>query len=1037
MSRVQIYAGVEQVDVASLTTSGVTYRCFVWLAAGGARVEASIFVDGEDGQLTLVDSAIVASVVNDYVDCPRVLAVGTLFVCHWIDSGNPGTFIHRSLFDVTAIATGWVAQGSVPTYSTNQYDHAYVFDRGEFIVSHRTAAGTITTIRYEAPYSWIDTVWSQADAGLTIADTVLAVHANESDDDVVLISYQDTSLMRTIRRDASAGGNMATAETFADLLDGDMQFTAVTHVRTALDDYLVVAEAAPDDDQALGGDFEYSRLVAWRQISASTAVAAHESQWCRNLHLLSRAWTWASGTTGVLEVFVAVSYKTINDGGEFEQMFGYVVRLDHAALAGANAAGVIRPIPCSAIMDGSIDARPHGSGPNGSLLTSIGCRVNHLSHVTGPPTYTLGPDVASVVFSVTQWGRNAVIEDANNFELQPVEAGAGWVKYHHEPPWTVRRDDKQPTQPDTPAWRGVSKALQLPVPTPAGLALSGGVVTAYDGQQPVELGFLWSPEILAAEPTNGGAVGDALTYTWFVTATWKDARGNVHNSPPSRPVSAALAANQYCVLRIRCLNLGMKDDDVRYPVGGSIYFQVWRNYAVGGALVTEGSEDLGTAVYLFRSEYGNTGAAAGGVAPLIENLPRNDPSAFSITAVAGFANSDVSIAELAPYQLNLETLQWSPPPPIPHQPLGPSCLWQGRLFGVDPVTNAIVWSEEITRQGSRWIWPYFLDTNVFRLDSVGEVTALGEMDDALVIYTRDAIFALTGDPGAGGSGPSMSLQTIARGIGCIEPRSLVAYTEGQFFQSAKGLHRLSRGQGVDYPGAAVEDLVRAAGNVRGAVHLEDTHQIAFPLQAEPGTGPLAVRPRLAVYDYRVGKWATRTLPMLAQSSTASRLNETAHAIAWRGRQGESSLAVLEQGGLAIQRSRNDTVYADVSASGSAPVCLDITTEWFHPAGIVGQWLCDQVSLQTERVHAGPLTIQAWFNVTGVFDGTYNAASPHWTATYANAPAFMPLRFNILKLSWVKLRIFEPGTAPSTENVRLVSLTVHWRALPRARTVARV
>jgi hypothetical protein len=283
------------------------------------------------------------------------------------------------------------------------------------------------------------------------------------------------------------------------------------------------------------------------------------------------------------------------------------------------------------------------------------------------------------------------------------------------------------------------------------------------------------------------------------------------------------------------------------------------------------------------------------------------------------------------------------------------------------------------------------------------------------------------------------LQRIASGIGCIEPRSVVHYSEGVFFQSAKGIHRVTRGMTIDYPGAAIEDLIRAAGNVRGAVHLENRHQIRFSLQALPGTGPLAVRPRVAIYDYRVGLWSVRTLPMLAQSSTASRLNENQHAVAWRGLQGETVHAVLEQGGLAIERAASDTVYADVNSSGtSESVCLDVITEWFHPAGIVGQWLCDEIGIQTERVNAGPLTIQAWYNVDGLFAGTYDENAPHCTWTYAgtSAPAYIPFRLNALKVSWVKLRIFEPSTAPATENVRLVSLTLHWRHLAGPRRVAR-
>jgi hypothetical protein len=1028
----EIYAGAEQADVAVTTVNGVTYRCFVWLAAGGLRVEAKIFAEGEDGQLVLIDEAVVADARETAVDCPRVLSVAdSLFVVHWIDYEMPadaivGAELYRSIFDMTDIAAGWINGGAVALHTTCQYDHAAI-PLG-IIVTRRTAADTILTVRYRANYGWIDTDWTATSAGLTIADTVLACVANTTDN-VVLFSYQDTLLLRTVRLNATDGLGSATAETFSNLLNGDMRFAAVGYTRIttgATPTYLVVVEAIPDAEFGVGD--VYTRLVGWRLVLASSAVALHESQWCKNVHMLSRPWTWASGVSGALEAFVALSFKSIADDQEFDQMYGYVVRLDVAALNDANAAGVIRPIPVSAIMSGTVDARPHGKGPTGAATISIGCRLNHLSHVSGPPQYTLGPDLKSVLFAITRWSRLKASQDADStVHVQPVEAGVGYIRFYHADPWMLPRDASEPTQPDTPAWRGSTRTLAKPVSTPAGLIWAGGLTSCYDGQQVVELGYLWVPE-LSVVLSESGDIGDAGTYYWYVNTVWTDAHGQMHRGPPSRPVSVALAATQTAILTIRCLNLSMKDDRRRYPTASRIYFEIWRTVVVGGGMVTE--TENGVASYLFRSEFG-------GPTFELQDLPANDHEEFSITQTVGHPNNVAQNNELAPYQLDTTSLQWVPPPPIPHQPLHVACTWQNRLFGVDPEQGLLRWSEEILPIGTQLAWPEFLDTNVFRLGAIGDVTALVPLDSMLVIFTRDGTYAISGDPGAGGSGSDMSLQHIAKDIGCLDARTVAAYSEGIFFQSSKGIHRLTRGQGIDYPGAPIEDLVRAAGICRSAVHLENRHQIRYTLQAAPGTGPLVVRPRIATYDYRVGQWSVRTIPPLAAASTANRLNEMQHACSWRGRQGEVLHVVLQQGGLAIERASTDTVYADVGASTTDPICMDVTTEWIHPAGIVGQWLCDEIGIQTERVHAGPLTIHIWYNVDGRFDGTYNTAVPHCVWTYASAPAYIPLRPNVFKFSWFKLRIFEPASAPSTENVRLVSLTVDWRALPKLRRVARL
>jgi hypothetical protein len=1040
MAITEVFAGAEQCDVASMTIGGRTFRCFVWASgftsAGAQRIEAGIFVDGEDGQLELVDKAIVASAADDLVDCPRVLAVqaSSTFVVHWINAefGDPGVILaaelYRSLFNVTDIAAGWADQGSVPLYETLQYDHATVVDdaSNQFIVTRRTLVGTIATTRFVSPFTWVATSWADTRAGLTIAASVLACHANATDN-VAFVSYQDTLLLRTFRISASAAAGFATAETFPDLLDGDNHFTAVSYERLSANVYIVVIEGAPEDE--VGAGRVYARLVAWQVISGTTAApaAGYSSQWVLGWHLLARVWTWASGVTGSLDAFALLGWKSIADGQEFDQMIGLAVKLE--TFSGESyAAGFIRPIPVCALTAGSIDTRPHGASPYDGSLPSIGVRVNHLSHVTGPPAYTLGPDGKTVLIATMRWQRLVTGNQAN--ELQPAIAAVGYYRHYHEDAWTVRRDAKEATQPDTPAWRGANtRPMALPVETTAGLVISGGVTTAYDGRRPVPMGFFHAPEISVAVSGAGGAMDVAGTYHWFANYLWVDDRGSIHRGPPSRPVSAAMVVSGACTMTVRCMNLDPKDDDFRYPGARAIAIEVWRTTTDGTDFETDGGTPSAP-LYVFRREYGSATSNF-----RLQDTPVSNPDAFTVDFFVARPNSEVSNNEIAPWQLDLSTLLWTPPPPITHQPLTVCETWQNRLFGIDPELGLLRWSEEILPIGAALVWPEFLDTNTFRLDGVGDVAALKVMDDMLLVFSRDGIYALTGDPGAGGSGASFRLQRLASGIGCIEPRSVVHYSEGVFFQSAKGIHRVTRGGGIDYPGAAVEDLIRVAGNVRGAVHLENRHQIHFSLQATPGTGPLAVRSRIAIFDYRVGLWSVRSLPAIAQSSTASRLNEMQHATAWRGLQGEVLHVVLQQGGLAIERSDDDTVYADVGAAGTVSIPLDVTTEWVKLTGVSGLHRVKEIGLQTERVNTGPLTIEIWFDVEGRWDAT---GAAHQVYTYAtSAPAYIAIRPRYEKISGFKLRVYEPSSCPQTENLRLVAMTIMYEPKPTMRRVARL
>lgn len=1014
-----VYAGVTEADVATMTVAGITYRCYVWRSSA-ERIEAEVVAEGEDGQCVVVDKTIVAAAIGDRVDCPRVLAAqaDSLFVLHWIDvaltiDGNgiitiDSGDLYRATFNMTAIGSGWINLGSVAIHTTLQYDHAAVIGDGdtEFIVSRRTGAGTIVTSRYSSPFSWTDNAWTNTQIGLTIANTVLACHADAADN-VALVSYADTLLLRTFRLDADDGGSFATAETFSDVLDGDLLFTAVSHVRIGSGAYLVAAEAI--DNATHGTGSVYFRLVCWRQIASATAAGQYRSHWLKNIHLESRLWTWNSGVTGMLEAFSGWAHKTVFDGGEWNTLVGGVIRYDVEALDDhQETSGVIRPIPVSAFVDGTYDARPHGTSPATSI--SIGKRLNHLSHATGPAQYTLGPDGKAVTFAHTRWGRLVASQDSDvDTELQPAEAGVARKVFYHEPACAIRRDTKEATQPDTPAWRGVAPTHSLPVETPAGLVWTGGITTTYDGQQVVELGFFWNEATVGAQSDE--AIGTAGDYYYTVVPVWPDARGNVHRGPPSRPVLVTLTAMQGGAITIRCINLTMKDDRTRYPTAQRIYFEVYRTYLDAGAIVE------GVSGALFRSIFG--GALAGAQ---IQDLPASDHEEYTITINDSALNTVVQYNELAPFQLNLDTLQWTPPPPIPHQPLNVACLWQNRLFGVDQ-EGLLRWSEEILPRGADLRKPEFLDTNVMRLGLVSEVTGLVPLDNDLGVLTRDGVYAMAGDPGAGGSGSNFALRVITRGYGNIEARAVTLFDGGATFQSPKRLHVLTRGAAVEDIGGPVEDAIRAGGNVRGVVFLEDRDELRFIYQATPGTGPLEVRPRVAIFNTRSRLWTTRVLPMAAQSSTASRLNEVMHSGVWRGLQGETLHMVLAQGGLLRERSSVDTAFSDEGAGGTVAVRLDVTTEWitmaldatkrFHEIGII-----------TERINAGPLTVEAWYDHDGTWDSDEGAAQQ--TLTIASpAPDFIRFRPNQGKCRGIKLRIYEPSGAAATENVRFVAIVIHY------------
>lgn len=1024
-----IYTTLEQCDLAQINVGGVCYRCALWKNRADNTIEAEIWTEGEDAAKTSLLRAVVRTGA-DTVDCPRILGLiddsgDGVFVAHWLeDDGESTATLHRARFDLDSIPAGWTYLGSISVYQTGQYDVDRIDgDESTFVLTYRVASGTVITRRPRGAYAWGSFVWTSSQA-IALADTILAIGGANTTDNVVMIIAELTGgsagQAHAYRFDLDTGGGVASAEVL-DAIDGDNRFAAAAVEYCSTGSYFFSAEVLNTADETTGVGtpyYTFSRALVYQV--GDDSLSMNDVHWLRNLHMASRPWSWSSGTTLGRAAFLWATFKSLADGGEFSQSYAYCLRFDIAELAAAST-GTIRPIPVSAIMDGSVDARPHGEAPIASQL-SFGQRLNHLPHVVRPPLHALGPDLKSCTTVLLHWTRlflGGTSADEN--ELLPAATKISLIPFYHEDPWAIRRDPDEPAQPDTPAWRGVAPSSVLPVEVPGSLLLAGGVTRTYDGQQLVELGFLWTPEIVAVSNTGVSGIVEAGTYWYTATFAWSDSKGQLHRGPPATPVSYTIGSETAIVLSIRPLNLTMKDDAVRYPTASPVMLEIWRTEGASGS-----PEANAAGNYLFRRVY------AGPNAPhRLQDTPQSDPTVFVQTITDQQPNAVLQYLELFRHQLDPNTLSWVPLPPIPHVSLTLAALWQSRVFGYD--RDRIRWSEQFARVGTQLVMSEFLDTNVFEVDDIGEVTALQPMDSALIVFTRDGIYAIVGDPGAGGAGATLALQVITRGTGCVEPRSVVLTPDGVLFQSAKGIYRITRGLSLDYPGAPIEDLILAAGNVRGAEIIEDRHKVNFVLQNTPYTGPLQVRPTIATFDYRVNKWATAALPFGAGVGS-SRLNEMQHCVSWRGRSGEVLFVPLVQGACFVERADDDTVFADVDTAGTEPFAMLVETEWIHLSGVAGLKRITEIGIQAERLGAGTtVTIDAWYDT----DGSYSEGAPDQTepGLGADTDGYIRFRPDIQKMSGIRLRIYE-SNRPEIEGLRLVSLLIYYAAKghPRRRAL---
>jgi len=138
----------------------------------------------------------------------------------------------------------------------------------------------------------------------------------------------------------------------------------------------------------------------------------------------------------------------------------------------------------------------------------------------------------------------------------------------------------------------------------------------------------------------------------------------------------------------------------------------------------------------------------------------------------------------------------------------------------------------------------------------GPATAMAVLDDHIIIFKEQALFALTGE-GPNNLGQQDDFRApylITSDAGCTEPNSVVKTPTAIMFKSDKGIYEIQRGFAVTYIGAPAEgynDLTISSGTL-----LENTNEVRFT----------TTEGRTLVYDYFHKRWTTFT-NMPAQDAT--------------------------------------------------------------------------------------------------------------------------------------------------------------------------
>jgi hypothetical protein len=452
------------------------------------------------------------------------------------------------------------------------------------------------------------------------------------------------------------------------------------------------------------------------------------------------------------------------------------------------------------------------------------------------------------------------------------------------------------------------------------LYVTGGVLKNYDGNTVTEDNFFLYPEGLVAsvQATTGGSAAEG-TYQYVALYSWFDNKGQLHRSAPSVPVTLTVASggsSQIFQCEIPTLRLTQKTNAsvelYRTENAGTIF------YAVG---------NIATPTFNDKTVNTVTIQDSSSDADLLDNEP--------LYTTGGILDNNQ--APNASLVVN----------------------WKNRLVLAGLEERDQIAYSKLYNSGSP---AEFSDALRIAISNQGgPVTALGVLDDKLIIFKKALIFLLVGN-GPNNAGEQNDFETpqlIASDVGCSDPASLVVTPFGLMFKSDKGIHLLDRGLSTSYIGAEVEAYNQYT--VTAASLIPDANQVRF----------LTNNDYCLTFDTFFKKWSI-----------------------FDNHGGKDSEVI--RGQYVYLRQNEDLVYKQDSSflDNGEPISLEIDTGWLSFAGVQGFQRVYKFLALGEFFSAHKLIIKTAFNYQNVFtesktidsesfinSETYGDGSPYGSDTY--------------------------------------------------------
>jgi hypothetical protein len=346
---------------------------------------------------------------------------------------------------------------------------------------------------------------------------------------------------------------------------------------------------------------------------------------------------------------------------------------------------------------------------------------------------------------------------------------------------------------------------------------TGAILWQYDGDNPVEAGFFLYPENISSALDTGGtpAIPNG-TYNYRVYYEWTNDAGERERSSAVAFQVVNAAGSRRVVLTIPTLAHTLK-----------------RTTRSAVAVVVYRTATLGTLYYRASSPDPTTAGTENG-------WVNNDPTANTVTFTDNLTDATLILRE-GDYQNAGEFDNIAPPA---CSVLASSAT---RLFlagGTIP-DNTVIYSKQ--RSLGQPAGEFNGNLTIRVPDDGGRVTALAEVEGALVVFKRDRMYAVPGDgPNDVGGGQFYgTARLVSSDVGCLRPRTVVLTPAGLLFVSERGIYSFD-GNAVKYIGAPVERY-----NVQSFV-------AATVLPAQSLVVFTATNGPALAYDYLFGEWSVWT-----------------------------------------------------------------------------------------------------------------------------------------------------------------------------------